>query len=451
MATNLVGSVLHSRYRVDRLLKEGGMATIFVVYDSHLNLNSLVAKELDPAKFPPANQQDYIELFGREANLLAPLRHVNIPRVSDFFEEDGKFYLVMDLVQGEDMEIHLAQTGQLTVAECLEIGITVCKVLEYLHSQNPPILHRDIKPPNLIRQPDGSVIVIDFGIAKAIPPHMLGKTAKFTQMLLGSPGYASPEQYYGRTDQRSDLYSLGVTLHQLLSNQDPAQSQTPFQFPDLETLRSDVTSALAQLVEHMVQLTPANRPGSAIEVRLRLEGIRSGNPIFSSAQLAQAAKPAMSVTSAPVTTIQSPKGGTVNSYPLTVYYSKTIEQMVAAGRYDCKNTDITSRNYPHNKTGVETPIIEVVHFNKSLDSDAVVAELDKMGLRPATAAELLALGEQLPYLQRQWWIVGLGSVAIVDGDRCVPCLGTDGFLRRLDLFRWDFRWDAIYRFAAVRK
>lgn len=449
MATKLVGSVLHSRYRVDRLLKEGGMATIFVVFDSHLNVNSLVAKELDPAKFPPAEQHEYIELFAREASVLAPLRHSNIPRVSDLFDENGKFYLVMDLISGVDMEFYQQQTGKLSVDECLDIGITVCQVLEYLHSQNPPILHRDLKPANLIRQLDGSIIVIDFGIAKAIPPQLLGKTAKLTQ-ILGSPGYASPEQYHGRTDQRSDIYSLGVTLHQLLSGQDPANTQTPFQFAALRTLRNDVTGALEQLVEHMVQLAPAARPANATEVRLRLEGIRSGNPIFSSAALPQAAVRA-ATPAAPVTTIKPPKGGAVNGYAVTVDYNKTIEQMVAAGKYDWKNNDINSRNYAHNKSGIERPTIEVVHLNKSLSSEDVVDELDRMGLRPATTAELLALGEQHPDLQRQWWIVALGSVASFGGLRHVPCLSGRGSGRGLGLRWWDGRWGAYCRFAAVRK
>lgn len=258
------GIVLAGRYRIDRLLAQGGMSRIYLVFDERLSQNCLVAKELDPATFALHDQQDFIDLFAREAELLAPLRHPHIPRVLDKFDAAGKYYLVMDFVPGETYEDYLLRIGQIPISELLTVGATIAQVLDYLHTQPVPILHRDLKPANLIRQADGKVILLDFGIAKAIPPQLLGKTVMMTQKL-GTPGYCPPEQYGAKTTPASDLFSLGATLHHLLSGIDPRTTfdQAPFQYADLTTLRADVPPALAALVTELVQLIPAQRPKSA--------------------------------------------------------------------------------------------------------------------------------------------------------------------------------------------
>ena len=133
----------------------------------------------------------------------------------------------MDFIEGQTLEDYLAKAPgeKLPLQEVLEIGIQLCKVLDYLHTRQPPIIFRDLKPANVMRAPDGHLYLIDFGIARLFKP---GK--KKDTIALGSPGYAAPEQHgRGQTTERADIYSLGATLHQLLSGRDP--SEKPFQFP----------------------------------------------------------------------------------------------------------------------------------------------------------------------------------------------------------------------------
>src|ERR1039458_7111616 len=137
---------------------------------------------------------------------------------------------------------------------------------------------------------------------------------------------------------------------------------------------------------------------------------------------------------------------------LTVDYSKTLEQMIADGKYDWKNSEIKAKNFPLNGQGTTAVNIELVHFNRNIESDTALAELDKMGLRPATLPELLAFGAKYPDKQREFPIVALGSVwRSLNGDRYVACLCCDGSKRFLRLFWLEDGWAAFCRFAAVRK
>ena len=145
-------------------------------------------------------------------------------------------------------------------------------------------------------------------------------------------------------------------------------------------------------------------------------------------------------------------GKTGSSFKVTVDYSKTLEQMIADGKYDWKNSDIKAKNFPLNGQGTTAVNIELVHFNRNIESDTALAELDKMGLRPATLPELLAFGAKYPDKQREFPIVALGSVwRSLNGDRYVACLCCDGSKRFLRLFWLEDGWAAFCRFAAVRK
>lgn len=146
----------------------------------------------------------------------------------------------------------------------------------------------------------------------------------------------------------------------------------------------------------------------------------------------------------------NPDGGT--GYIVSVDYGKTVEEMVSAGRYDWKNDNITTKNFPINGTGVVTVALELVHLNKAASSKAVLAHLEANGMRPATVEELLAFGATYPEIQREFPIICLGS-SWVDpyGYRSVPCLGRDGSRRKLDLYWFDYGWDEHCRFLAVRK
>ncbi len=218
-----VGTILENRYRLDQLMGYGGMGALYRAYDTHLNRvvaikeNTITALGISEEAIGASRRQ-----FEREALVLARVRHVNLPHVSDHFvTPDGNQYLVMDYIEGEDLAQIVARTGPLPEAQALSYINQVCDALEYLHSLQPPIIHRDIKPQNIKVTPAGQVVLVDFGIAK------VGGTSG--QTLAGAvgvtKGFSPPEQHaMSGTDVRSDIYSLGATLYALVTGQVPPDS-----------------------------------------------------------------------------------------------------------------------------------------------------------------------------------------------------------------------------------
>ncbi|MCX7642279.1 MAG: serine/threonine-protein kinase [Armatimonadetes bacterium] len=211
------GDVLQGRYRIIKVLGCGGMGAVYYAEDLRLNNRPVAVKENFDTS-PEAAAQ-----FSIEAELLANLRHPNLPQVFDYFTEPrtGKQYLVMEYIAGEDLEDIVEKRGPLDERNALRVMLQVFDAVDYLHRQNPPVIHRDIKPSNIKVQPDGTAILVDFGIAKRYLPgrETVGAAAAVT------PGYSPPEQYgQGITDQRSDIYALGATLYFALTGQVPPEA-----------------------------------------------------------------------------------------------------------------------------------------------------------------------------------------------------------------------------------
>ena len=206
------GSLLHQRYRIEGLLGKGGMGAVYVAFDQTLQLRVAVKENLNAS--PDSERQ-----FHREASLLASLRHPNLPRVTDHFLLEGHQYLVMDFIEGEDLHSR-AQRQPPTVDEVMRWADALCDALAYLHSRQPPIIHRDIKPANVKLQPDGTPVLVDFGLAKVFDQSQTSTGARGL-----TPGYSPPEQYGGaRTDARTDQYALAATLYSLLTGRPPTDS-----------------------------------------------------------------------------------------------------------------------------------------------------------------------------------------------------------------------------------
>jgi hypothetical protein len=222
------GTILQGRYNIQGTLGRGGMGAVYLAQDMRLGNRPVAVKEMIPdPSASSAEQAQAQRQFQREASMLASLNHSNVPRVSDHFSEMGKHYLVMDYVDGETLEDILNRTpGFLPESQVLHWATQLCDVLTYLHSRQPPVVFRDLKPVNVMVDRSGTVKLIDFGIARVFKP---GKTTDTLRM--GTMGYAPPEQYAGKgqTDVRSDIYSLGATLHHLLTRRDPTQ-YPPFTF-----------------------------------------------------------------------------------------------------------------------------------------------------------------------------------------------------------------------------
>ena len=264
------GYVLSNRYQVVKPLGQGGQSNVYLLKDLRLKGKRWVAKEMTAQYANPRDQSLAKKHFEMEANILATLEHAHLPKVIDYFSQGGKHYLIMQYLEGEDLGKQLRRaTKPFTEEQVVNWAIQVVTVLYYLHCQKPPIIFRDIKPSNIIVQ-GGQVKLIDFGIARHFNPAKKGDTLR-----IGSPGYSPPEQYSGQTDQRSDIYSLGVTMHHLLTLQDPSKTQTPFQLPPIRVYNQKVSSTLIAIIEKCIQIEQSKRYNTALELKNDLRNLIS--------------------------------------------------------------------------------------------------------------------------------------------------------------------------------
>lgn len=261
-------SLLRDRYRIIRLLGQGGMGAVHLAHDTALEIQVAVKSNRNPG-------QSSQEQFLREARLLATLRHPNLPRVIDHFIVDDIQYLVMDYVPGEDLETLLERDGVPPINQVMDWAAQLASALSYLHKQDPPVIHRDIKPANVKITPDGQAMLVDFGLAKASDPTQ-ATAAGATGY---SPGYAPPEQYGGsHTGPYSDQYSLAATLYKLLTNQKPMESikrllgegvLTP-----IKGLNPNIPNNVQQAIEKAMSLQPQERFASTEDF---LRALRESN------------------------------------------------------------------------------------------------------------------------------------------------------------------------------
>ncbi len=264
------GYVLSNRYQIVKPLGQGGQSNVYLLKDLRLKGKRWVAKEMTAQYANPRDQALAKKHFEMEANILATLEHAHLPKVIDYFSQGGKHYLIMQYLEGEDLGKQLRRaTKPFTEEQVVNWAMQVATVLYYLHCQKPPIIFRDIKPSNIIVL-GGQVKLIDFGIARHFNPAKKGDTLR-----IGSPGYSPPEQYSGQTDQRSDIYSLGVTMHHLLTLQDPSKTQTPFQLPPIRVYNQNVSSALISIIEKCIQIEQSKRYDNALDLKKDLKNLTS--------------------------------------------------------------------------------------------------------------------------------------------------------------------------------
>ncbi len=259
-------SLIHSRYSIVRQIGTGGFGAVYQAKDTLFSHRLVAIKEMNQDGLTPRELAEATAAFEREALLLTDLTHPNLPRMHDHFSEHGRSYVVMDFIAGDTLEDYLDKfIRRFSVEAALEIGIQLATVLDYLHTRQPPIIFRDLKPANIMRTADNDVYLIDFGIARHFKP---GK-AKDT-IPLGSKGYAAPEQY-GKTQStpQSDIYGLGATLHQLLTGDDPSLS--PFRFAPVKLSSSPIAAPLNALLKQMLEMEMSKRPTSMAVVKRELE------------------------------------------------------------------------------------------------------------------------------------------------------------------------------------
>ncbi len=285
-ATGLLpsSSILAQRYLIVRRVGKGGMGAVYEALDNRFSNRRVAIKEMSKSGLAPSEVAEATKAFQDEANLLANLKNPALPVIYDWFSEGSDYYLVMEYIDGQTLEALCASSPNKTLPldVFFIIGDQLCEVLNYLHTQNPPIIFRDLKPANVMISQNKKVYLIDFGIARFFKSGQSRDT-----VALGTVGYAPPEQHgKAQTTVRSDIYSLGATFHFMLTGKDP--SDTPFNFQPVSTFRSDVPSSLDELVKQMVQIEVGKRPESAAAVRQQLWQIvqqqTSGNSQSSQAQ-----------------------------------------------------------------------------------------------------------------------------------------------------------------------
>jgi serine/threonine protein kinase, bacterial len=260
------------QYQILRVLGQGGMGTTNLAWDREKALNQLpntpaiaslvVLKEMNADLVQIAKAQ---ELFEREARTLKSLKHPGIPKFFDCFVEEGKKYLVMEMIHGQDLEKRVFERGPVIIEQAIAWMVQTCEILDYIHSQDPPIIHRDIKPANLLaRHRDNRIILLDFGAVKEIgtPPGTR----------IGVEGYTAPEQDRGQPVIQSDLYAIAPTLIFLLTAQSPnkflgkGEHALGFNVDNVPT----ITPKLRNLIAKVTNLNPRDRPQSAMELATAL-------------------------------------------------------------------------------------------------------------------------------------------------------------------------------------
>jgi len=257
------GEVVGGRYRIDALLATCSMGTVYAAIDT-VTGEGVAIKGLLPIWRDAAERDEAEAWFRREGAILLGLRHPAIPRIHAALEERGRYYLAMDLVQGETLEEALQSAGNpgLPEAQVLLWADQILDLLGYLHNRPDPLIFRDLKPANVMRTALDGIRLIDFGTAR-IFAHQVRGTA------IGTPGYAPPEQYQGLAEPASDIYALGATIHHLLSGRDPRQ-QRPFDFPALRSIAPWISGPVASAVDRALALDPNARFSSTAECRTAL-------------------------------------------------------------------------------------------------------------------------------------------------------------------------------------
>jgi serine/threonine-protein kinase len=283
LASSLIGTVLSGRYRLESKLGSGGMSTVFLARDE--TLERWVAIKVMHREI--SDQPDQIERFRREARAVAQLSHPNVVAVIDAGEDGGYPYIVLEYVEGETLKQRIDRLGHLPVDEAVAYAIEIGRGLAAAHGRR--MVHRDVKPQNVLIDAEGRAKVTDFGIARSLESDGLTKTGR----VLGTTDYVAPEQAMGHSvDARSDVYSLGVLLYEMLTGEVPFRAETVVgvamkhvneDMPDVQQRRPEISSALAAVIERATSKDPKKRYEDMeafladLEGALEVEVARSGS------------------------------------------------------------------------------------------------------------------------------------------------------------------------------
>lgn len=248
--------------KIVRQLAFGGFSAIYLAQKDGLDL--VVLKEaVVPKSADEGARETAIKYLEKESALLCSLEHPHIARVQDFFVEDNRHYLLLEYITGQDLRQFIKQNGAQDQVKVLDWALKLADILAYLHGQNPPIIHRDLTPDNIVLKNDGEIVLIDFGAAN----EFLGTA---TGTLIGKQAYIAPEQLRGKANKASDLYSFGGTIYYLLTGKEPV----PLSISHPKSVNPDINEELDKLVSDLSAFEESERLADAVELKTRLTAIK---------------------------------------------------------------------------------------------------------------------------------------------------------------------------------
>lgn len=256
-----IGTVIDGKYEILKEIGHGGMSTVYLAMDKRLNKQWAV-KEIRK-KGSGKNDEIVVNSLLAEANLMKRLDHPALPRIVDIIDNGVTIYVVMDYIEGESLDKILSEYGAQPEERVIEWAKQLCDALSYLHSQKPPIIYRDMKPANVMLKPEGNIKIIDFGIAREYKEQNLSDTT-----VLGTKGYAPPEQYSGQTDPRSDIFALGMTMHHLLTGIDPRSGEP---YAPVRQWNPELSEGIEIIIDRCVEPAAENRYQSCSDLLYDLE------------------------------------------------------------------------------------------------------------------------------------------------------------------------------------
>lgn len=256
-----IGSVIDGKYEILKEIGRGGMSIVYLAMDKRLNKQWAV-KEIRK-KGSGKNDEVVVNSLLAEANMMKRLDHPALPRIVDIIDNGVTIYVVMDYIEGESLDKILLEYGAQPEETVITWAKQICDALAYLHSQKPPIIYRDMKPANVMLKPEGNIKIIDFGIAREYKEQNLADTT-----VLGTKGYAPPEQYSGQTDPRSDIFALGMTMHHLLTGVDPRNGEA---YASVRQWNPELSEGIELIIDKCVEPASENRYQNCAELLYDLE------------------------------------------------------------------------------------------------------------------------------------------------------------------------------------
>lgn len=268
-----IGQIIENKYEILKRIGKGGMSEVYLAMDRNLNKQWAV-KEIKK-KARDRNNEVVIQSAIAEANMMKKLDHPCLPRIVDIIDRKNVIYVVMDYIEGEPLSKILEQYGAQPQEIVIEWAKELAGVLEYLHMQDSPIIYRDMKPANIMLQPNGNIKLIDFGIAREYKEQNVEDTVS-----LGTKGYAAPEQFGGKgqTDPRTDIYCLGVTLYHLVTGQNPCEP--PYELYPIRHWKPELSAGLESIILKCTQMNPQDRYSSCAELLYALQHYEEEDEVY---------------------------------------------------------------------------------------------------------------------------------------------------------------------------